>query len=146
MGKPRHLDRDRLPTLHRKSITAGRMSVQRARGILFWRLGVSPSLRVIIVAVGIAGCSTSPPPFTIEPACSSSVPGKAVRSRRFETAAAPPPGISRIARIDETGNVELTETVSVNGPGPWLSYVGRSCIAPSRAKGVLDIKGDPSPA
>lgn len=99
-----------------------------------------------IAVAGLAGwmtaCAGAPPPFAIElddaaraepgPGASPAAPSIYVGPR-----ATPPPGEYRSARVFEDGRVDAREVFAVDGPGPWLTYEGRTAIAPEMARDAL---------
>ena len=86
-----------------------------------------------IWSIALCSCGNRPPVFSIEPACSVVVPSEASRSVQVGGIATPPPGSYRSARVYSNGYVELSELVTYNGPGPWITYLGTTCIPEIRA-------------
>jgi hypothetical protein len=83
----------------------------------------------------LSACAARPPQFAIEPE-----PFHPLRDRpvlAIGAASTPPPGVYRFARFDADGTAEVRELHTVNGPGPWLAYVGQVAIAPGAVGGAL---------
>jgi hypothetical protein len=52
-------------------------------------------------------------------------------------ASTPPPGDYRFVRLHESGRAEIREVLTVNGPGPWLTYEGVVSVPPATARAIL---------
>jgi hypothetical protein len=86
-----------------------------------------------LLLVTLAACSSGPPDFSLE---SAAVPIRREGSRSISigSLATPPPGDYRFVRMDADGVGEVRELQAVNGPGPWLEYVGRVAVPASVAR------------
>jgi hypothetical protein len=67
----------------------------------------------------------SPPEFALEAEPPPAVSREKPRSFSIGSLATPPPGEYRFVKIRSNGQAELRELHTVNGPGPWLTYIGR---------------------
>ncbi len=88
----------------------------------------------VLAAVALCACGGRPPAFSLEPACSATLPTGQSRSIQVGSKATPPPGTYRSARVYSNGYVEAKEVFTYNGPGPWLTYSGHACIPDLQTK------------
>ena len=100
---------------------------------------------ILLLASALCSCGSRPPAFSVEPACRGVLPSAQSRSMQVGSTATPPPGSYRSARVYSNGCVELNELVTYNGPGPWITYQGTTCIPEIRATNFFTLLDNTPP-
>ena len=95
--------------------------------------------------VGVSACTSRAPDFAI--AFESSADGVRTSAETFRPgtgasiyvgfASTPPPGDYRFVRVREDGRADVREVLTVNGPGPWLTYEGVVSVPPATARAMI---------
>lgn len=99
----------------------------------------------ILLLVSLAACGGTPD-FSLEsqPVMPASQDGS--RSLAIGSLATPPPGDYRFVRLRADGVAEVRELLTVNGPGPWLAYIGRIRVPATIAADALAAIDAAAPA
>ena len=100
--------------------------------------------------LGMSACTSGPPDFALDAPASSGdsdtaaqmLPSAAGASIYVGFASTTPPGDYRFVRLHESGRAEIREVLTVNGPGPWLTYEGVVSIQPATAREIV-LAADP---
>ena len=101
--------------------------------------------------LGMSACTSGPPDFALEAPSSSGgtdtgaqmLPPAAGASIYVGFASTPPPGDYRFVRLHESGRAEIREVLTVNGPGPWLTYEGVVSVPLATARAIVEA-ADPA--
>jgi hypothetical protein len=97
------------------------------------RRGVSGTAFIAagLLAVALA-CDGGPPSFSVERTRESREDAGQQRWLSIGSPATPPPGRYRFLRLQADGGAQVREVHTVNGPGPWTTYIG-----PARVPSVV---------
>jgi hypothetical protein len=101
--------------------------------------------RAFVVLMCLAACACGPPSFQVEPRADDA-PRPNAESLSIGSPSTPPPGEYRFVRLYADGSVEVREVFTSNGPGPWLSLIGRESVSPSVVHAALTAAASPDAA
>jgi len=95
--------------------------------------------------IGVSACTSRAPDFAIDFQSSSDGAEASAETFRSGTGASiyvffastPPPGAYRFVRLREDGRVDVREVLTVDGPGPWLTYEGVVSVPPATARAIV---------
>lgn len=104
-----------------------------------------PLLAVVPLLLGTSACASGPPDFALDAGVSSNgtdpaaqtPPAAAGASISVGFASTPPPGEYRFVRLHESGRADIKEVLTVNGPGPWLTYEGVVSVPSTTARALV---------
>ena len=102
------------------------------------------AVAIAALLLGMSACTSGPPDFALDAPSSSEATDTAARfpsaagaSIYVGFASTPPPGDYRFVRLHESGRAEIREVLTVNGPGPWLTYQGVVSVPPATARAIV---------
>ena len=109
----------------------------------------STVVAVAVLLLGMTACSSGPPDFALDtPSSTGATDAQKLQSEAGASiyvgfASTPPPGDYRFVRLHESGRAEIREVLTVNGPGPWLTYEGVASVPSATARAIVQA-ADPA--